>query len=1214
MAETTKGSSLDQLDLSDLALSPYKVNEAKAPNHKTMEDAVRAAKIDESWANINTADIGKSSLVRDIVMTLARTSVDGVRNMPAYTVLAANNALENPITAVGTALGARAGWKVATKTAAKTVAGRIGEGILATGTSVIGGAIGGAIAGVLEPTTLGDDTFHDYEHAQMFEAARINSDSWNEYVESVKGVEYPDKNVAMNVLTNAVNWANKSIEERQLLRQAQAEIEGIDTENKAVKAAEIIGNMAGVLTLAGLTHGALNKPKVKVLREATRFRPAKTELVQPKRAEIAEKVQNTLQAYTGVQMAGQYEYDSIQDYKEKTGDKELDFYTPSKEHTASMIAYGSIGSAIEFGLGGVESIVTGAWKKLGLGLRTKPLEAFAKSAVGEGSEELLQGLLEGLGRKADGTTDKTWKEIIFESLNSAAWGAAIGGPIGGITFIKSRNNLVKSIKKVAPNISNQEARALATTMIESVNQATDPENTTLKEELKKNIQAVYEDNENIDKYDIEQITDNVMTMIVTQSIQRGTKIREHEYFKQGNINKLGWFLEGIPVASRTEVENAIRNIDDINKKVKDLQDKIDALRKAGDTEGVRATAEELDRAEEIQGYAVNFKTLVSEANKAKTKSIIKQSQQGPSLRAIRNSIKASFRSVDQKILDKKRDIKLEKALARQAKVDEEFKPKRYFYKRINLDFAKRSGILEAWTDKDDKLTQGKLFTKVGGISDWNEIIEHMVLEEVMPDTYKAPGSTYESDLAIEEKVKDIVLNNKDIRQGTQVAETGQFTSEQVDNLNSEGVHTALLEAGYTEDQIAKMTYDEKNEALAKSIKEDIKPEGPALEDLEGIDFQSGNRGAYIPELRLVMIANKADATTLSHELAHDWFEQNFLRWKSENGSEAFNKSWGALMEGFGLTRESSKADVKKASEGFARAYEGWLLNRTDYEKNVDDKDKDQYEIQFKAYQEHLRDIYDSITNPYFKDAWGKLGELKPEIKEWFDKVTQMDQPKTFQDQVSRAISTVIENTDDPETRKDLEYAQARMDTSRYEVEGGNKNSTQMRLSRLAKAIDENNMIANKNYNTHRDMIQVAKDADTFVRTRREEAMKIINEELPETEGLYKEDLYTAFERMAVDNNDYDLLMELKDSKVANGLAKELGQRVAGYRQWRTDIADVITPIKYLERQFNEAYNTRKGKQKVDQSTNEFKSEVEIADKTAMKEIDSFMEDLKCKGE
>lgn len=387
------------------------------------------------------------------------------------------------------------------------------------------------------------------------------------------------------------------------------------------------------------------------------------------------------------------------------------------------------------------------------------------------------------------------------------------------------------------------------------------------------------------------------------------------------------------------------------------------------------------------------------------------------------------------------------------------------------------------------------------------------------------------------------------------------------------------------------------------------------------------RGAYIPEYRFILRANKMDASTLSHELAHDWMEVNFARYRSGKQGKDFMKAWGALEKALGIP-ENATSVPRKASEAFARAYEAWIVQNEDWTKliAVEDKDKDAVEKLMKDYQGELRDIYNDITSPYFKQTWGKIGELKPELKAWFDRVVnitdldtmvergEMTESQAANEKLNRAIDTVIENTTDEETKQALTEAKVLNDTSRYEVEGGNKNSIQQRLSILAKDIDENNMVLKgEKYDTRRDMMQVAEAADNFVKTRLDDALAIINGEMAETEGLYKEDLYTALERLAVENGDLNLIDELKNSEVANRLAKELGQRVAGFRNIKqsTDI-DVVSALKSLDMKFNKALDNKKAKQEYDAALKLLDESIKQQDKIADKELDNFLDELKCK--
>lgn len=387
------------------------------------------------------------------------------------------------------------------------------------------------------------------------------------------------------------------------------------------------------------------------------------------------------------------------------------------------------------------------------------------------------------------------------------------------------------------------------------------------------------------------------------------------------------------------------------------------------------------------------------------------------------------------------------------------------------------------------------------------------------------------------------------------------------------------------------------------------------------------RGAYIPEYRFILRANRMDASTLSHELAHDWFEVNFNRYRSGKATKDFMRAWGALEKALGVPENAMRAP-RQASETFARAYEAWVTSNEDWSKfiSVEDKDKDKVEKLLKDYQGELRDIYNDINNKYFKNTWGKLGELKPELKAWFDRVvniTDLDtlvergeitEEEASTEKLNRAIDTVIENTADEESVNALKVVRTLNDTKRYEAEGGNKNSLQRRLSVLAREIDENNMVVKgEKYDTRRDMLAVAQAADNFVKTRLDDALAIINGQMAEVEGLYKEDLYTALERLAVENGDLGLIDELKNSEVANRLAKELGQRVAGFRNFKqsTDL-DVVSALKSLDNKFNEALKNKKAQKEFDSALKLLDDSIKQQDKIADKELDNFLTELECK--
>lgn len=413
-------------------------------------------------------------------------------------------------------------------------------------------------------------------------------------------------------------------------------------------------------------------------------------------------------------------------------------------------------------------------------------------------------------------------------------------------------------------------------------------------------------------------------------------------------------------------------------------------------------------------------------------------------------------------------------------------------------------------------------------------------------------------------------------------------------------------------KVLRKKFDELGNALFQN-----RPSGAAPKDY---------RGAYIPAYRFIQRSNRMDASTLSHELAHDWMEVNFARYRDGTATPDFMRSWGALEKALGIEEDATQVP-RQASETFARAYEAWITSNEDWSKfiTVEDKDKDKVEKLLQDYQGELRNIYNDINNKYFKDTWGKLGELKPELKAWFDRVVnitdldilvergELTPAQAENEKLNRAIDTVIESTTDEDATKELRKARLLNDTSRYEVEGGNQNSLQNRLSALAREIDDNNMtLKGERYNTRRDMMQVAEAADNFVKTRLEDALAIINGEMAEVEGLYKEDIYTALERLAVETGDMNLISELKNSEIANQLAKELGQRVAGFRNWKqSNEIDVFSALKSLDNNFNKALKNKKAQKQFDSALDLLDESLQNQDKVADKQLDSMLKEWEC---
>lgn len=827
---------------------------------------------------------------------------------------------------------------------------------------------------------------------------------------------------------------------------------------------------------------------------------------------------------------GSYAAETVQEYIDRTGDKNLERFTPEDAHALSALAVGAINTEIEK-IGGVFPLMFGSLKRVGL--RSNFGKVLAEGAIGEPFENFLQDITRLAARKIDGTTEKTWKDGIQEAFVNSLWTAPVGGAVGVYGHYSNRANLVKGIQATVPNITQEQATQVADAMIDTGIDVVLP-NESLRKNLREKVALMYRDIDMDNKEDrIDAMTDLEYSLIAMDAIDRGIDIADHELF-QGVVNELGWFRAGIPEAEREKIES-------INNNIRELRTQLEELNKAEEKDWAKIEEIENKLAQASQYVLENLTDVRKAFQELEDKYVEKEFKATP------EQIELSGKTAID-IFDTLSDEGVDIQFANQGKTTKDAAT----YLQINRKGAKsfqiRFGVSPI----------GPLHPSV--VANFN--VETLTQEQILQHIRTLIENKYPR-------------TNKKAKEGVNIG----FDNQPMFQNRVSGA--------------APKTY----------------------------------RGAYIPEYRFILRANKMDASTLSHELAHDWMEVNFDRYRSGKQGKDFMKAWGALEKALGIPEDATSVPPK-ASETFARAYEAWIVQNEDWAKliAVEDKDKDAVEKLMKDYQGELRDIYNDITSPYFKQTWGKIGELKPELKAWFDRVVnitdldtmvergEMTESQAANEKLNRAIDTVIENTADSDTKQALTEAKVLNDTSRYEVEGGNKNSIQRRLSNLAKEIDENNMVLKgEKYDTRRDMMQVAEAADNFVKTRLDDALAIINGEMAETEGLYKEDLYTALERLAVENGDLNLIDELKNSEVANRLAKELGQRVAGFRNIKqsTDI-DVVSALKSLDMKFNKALDNKKAKQEYDAALKLLDESIKQQDKIADKELDNFLDELKCK--
>lgn len=163
----------------------------------------------------------------------------------------------------------------------------------------------------------------------------------------------------------------------------------------------------------------------------------------------------------GVLSGVQATVETAEQYAEKYAQKTGDFALKDYDKTADAIAlgYGAVSGFIESSLG-VESQVANLFKRTTRRTLARAVGGFAE----EGVEEGLQEFLGGVAGKIAGYEDRDWNQITKDSLESAVYGAIVGGTLGGSLYYVHRNRLARQFQKLGFDTSD--ARKLSDALID----------------------------------------------------------------------------------------------------------------------------------------------------------------------------------------------------------------------------------------------------------------------------------------------------------------------------------------------------------------------------------------------------------------------------------------------------------------------------------------------------------------------------------------------------------------------------------------------------------------------------------------------------------------------------------------------------------------------------------------------------------------------------
>ena len=215
-------------------------------------------------------------------------------------------------------------------------------------------------------------------------------------------------------------------------KQARAYIEHHEGTDDSIMA-NISGGLASALAYggAGLAAGAIGGPGAAVA---------------------------VIGGLSGAQMGLEKAEEFAETYAKKTGDYSLENYDKTNDLIA--LGYGAVGGWIETKLG-AERIIADA---LGRSSRAT-LRRAALGFVEEGAEEYLQEYAGGVAGKIAGLEDRTWEELLKDSLISGVYGAVVGGIVGGGMYYYHRGRLAKLFHDAG--FDKKESRILADNAIDN---------------------------------------------------------------------------------------------------------------------------------------------------------------------------------------------------------------------------------------------------------------------------------------------------------------------------------------------------------------------------------------------------------------------------------------------------------------------------------------------------------------------------------------------------------------------------------------------------------------------------------------------------------------------------------------------------------------------------------------------------------------------------
>ena len=322
------------------------------------------------------------------------------------------------------------------------------------------------------------------------------------------------------------------------------------------------------------------------------------------------------------------------------------------------------------------------------------------------------------------------------------------------------------------------------------------------------------------------------------------------------------------------------------------------------------------------------------------------------------------------------------------------------------------------------------------------------------------------------------------------------------------------------------------------------------------------RGGYDEQLKRIILGEKSDLSTIQHEFAHYWIQNNFKWARSGLASQDWLRRWRDVEEWLGIEPQDRLLS-RSASEKFAKAYERYIL---------EGKVAPELQWAFEGFQKAYQDIYDDLEKEYFDLE----EELAPEVIDWFNRnkeqspkrLLQADEKKLEKALTLAAGGSVIEEAPEntivmTEQNKEGDPV-VYMGVKQSEVPAGDNllvqadKTTASKLQQSARKY-LSDKVEVQQLTTLDTQATLKNFKDWIARDRAGAWDAMMN---PDTRPIYRTYLYKAFSEQAM--NDVNLAMELANIDMAESV-RELGQAIQALNIRNESGFDMIEIIRNLEK-------------------------------------------------